>query len=122
MKYFYIGLLILCLLLCACYFSSRQIRRGTEAMAFPLRQALQAFRAGNLTEKARSLEEAAARWKAGESVFASLLSHDHTAGIAEDLRALALAKDEEFEGICFRLLDKLDRIRRMDLPILENIL
>lgn len=122
MKYFYIGLLILCLLLCACYFSTRQVRDRTEALALPLRNALQAFRTGNLTEKARFLEEAADRWQGSEAFFASLLSHEITAGIGSDLRELSLAEDRDFEGLCLRLLDSLRRVRRMDLPILENIL
>lgn len=121
MKYFYIGLLILCLLLCACYLSTRQIRVRTEAMALPLRRAMQAFHAGNIPAKTRFLEEADAHWHRSEPCFAALLSHDKTVQVSEDLRALFVVKDEDFDQICTRLIDQLYRIQRMDLPIWENI-
>lgn len=122
MKYFYIGLLILCLLLSACYFSTREIRTHTEALVIPLRQALQAFRAGNLSQKAVFMEELTRQWNKSEPFFASLLSHEKTTDIAEDLQELSMAEGRDFERICSRLLDRLCRIRRMDLPIPENIL
>ncbi len=122
MKYLYIGLLILCLLLCACYLSTREVRDRTEALTLPLRQAVQAFRTGNLAERARLVAEAGARWAESEAFFASLLSHEKTSQVSEDLRRLSVADGDEFEQTCLRLLDSLDRIRRMDLPILENIL
>lgn len=122
MKYMYIGLLILCLLLCACYLSTRQIDQRTEAMLLPLHRALQAFQAGDLTTKTRYVEETTAHWEQNEAFFASLLSHEKTAQVSEDLRILSLDHPEEFEKACVRLIDNLQRIRHMDLPVPENIL
>lgn len=122
MKYLYIGLLILCLLLCACYLSTRQIDHRTEAMVLPLHQALQAFRAGDVTAGTRFVAETNAQWARNEAFFASLLSHEKTAQVSEDLRLLSLGHPEEFEKTCIRLIDNLEKIRHMDLPVPENIL
>ena len=53
MKYLYCGLLILCLLLGACWLSGREIGRRSEAVALPLEGAVSALRAGDNDELTR---------------------------------------------------------------------
>ena len=59
MKYLYVGLLILSLLLCACYFSTRILSERTEALLVPLEQAARAAQSGDHAAKDRYLSRAA---------------------------------------------------------------
>ena len=119
MKFFYIGLLILCLLLCACYFSTHEVRSRTQAMLLPLRSALQAEDPAN---RARALAEAEASWKKASPVLDALISHERTFEVSSGLEDLRLAGPEEFDRLCSGLITKLERIAGMDLPRLSNIL
>ena len=122
MKYFYIGLLILSLLLCAYWLSTREVQGRTRAMLLPLHRALEAFRGGDAAGQERAVQTAQTRWRASEPVLESLLSHDRVLGVTDDLERLAHAAQEEFEQICVGLMAKLRRIGEMDLPKLRNIL
>lgn len=122
MKYFYIGLLILCLLLCACWFSTRAVQGKSHAMLMPLRDALEAFRRGDKTACAQAVGEAKRRWEHSEPVLESLLSHERVLDISDELVRLEYAPDEAFEQICIGMMAKLERIGEMDIPKLHNIL
>ena len=63
MKYLYLGLLILCLLLCACYLSSRQVQARIEAAALPLHRAMNAHRAGDGAARELAVRESLDRWR-----------------------------------------------------------
>lgn len=122
MKYFYIGLLIFCMLLCACWFSTRAVQGRSHAMLTPLKDALDAFRIGDEAACAQAVREAKRRWRHSEPVLESLLSHERVLEISDDLVRLEYAKAEEFEQICVGMMAKLSRFAEMDLPKLNNIL
>ena len=122
MKYFCIGLLILCLLLCACYLSTRALRQEAAAMLRPLRQAAQAFRRGDTAAVSRYVRQTAAQWRRCEPVFASLLSHECTFAVSDDLQALGFCDAASFPQTCEHLMKTLRQIVDMELPNLKNIL
>lgn len=122
MKYFYIGLLILCLLFSACYFSMRQIQRRTAAALIPLRRALESSRSGSVPDRDQAVTEAERVWRRNEPVLEGLLSHERTLAVTDELVRLRHAKAEDFEQICVGVMEKLRRLAELDLPRLQNIL
>lgn len=121
MKYFYIGLLILSLLLCACYFTSRQMRRSTDAMLKPLEDALEASRLGDYEGARRALAAAERSWARYEPRLNALISHERTDEVSQQLCLLRYADADHFESICSALILRIRHLRQMDLPQWHNI-
>ena len=104
MKYFYVGILILALLLAGCFFAGQTLRGRTEAVVAPLRRALTALRSGNESGGLYFVGLARAEWLRGEGLLASLLSHEHTAPVGAALAELGTLRGTELERACGRLL------------------
>ena len=121
MKYFYLGLLILCLLLGGCWLSQRQIAQRTEAVAAPLEEALRAVRSGDAARGRQLLTRGAQTWHVHEGVLASLMSHSYTSEISTALAELEALPDAELERLALRLLWAVRRLAEMEQPVLENV-
>ena len=121
MKYLYCGLLILCLLLGACWLSGREIGRRSEAVALPLENAVSALRAGDAAQGRQLLRRSAAEWERHEGVLASLMSHSSTDKIRAALAELEAVPDGELERLALGLLRAVRSLAEMNRPVWRNI-
>ena len=121
MKYLYVGLLILSLLLCACYFSTRILSERTEALLVPLEQAARAAQSGDHAAQDRYLSRAANRWRQDDRILACLLSHSNTDAISDALAELQELEGKEYTRGSAALIRLIKRLREADVPRLENI-
>ena len=121
MKYFWIGALILCLLLAGCRVSQREILDRTEAVAAPLEAALEAYQQGETAESRRLAETAASEWARQEGVLASLLSHERTNQIGAALAELPRVSEEVFPEACRRALRAVRELAELERAVWRNI-
>lgn len=121
MRYLYLGLLIVALLLGACYISRQQVEARTEAVCAPLSEALQALRAGDSAGGRRLLERSRAEWERNEGVLASLMSHSYTREIGSSLAELEALSDGELEHLTLHLLKAVRELLEAERPVLRNI-
>ena len=122
MKYFYIGLALAGLLVVGCFWSRQAVTVRAEAVAAPLEEALEAFRAGDAAEARSLAAEAAAEWGRNEKLLASLVSHTRTNGIGQALEELALAPEEELGSRLAGTLRALRELAALERADFENIL
>ncbi|MBR6120597.1 MAG: DUF4363 family protein [Oscillospiraceae bacterium] len=104
MKYFYIGLLILALLLAGCVCAGRGLRERTEAAAAPLEQALAALERGDEALGRSLLARAGAEWRRSEGLLACLLNHERTQAVSAALAELEELRGAELTRACGRLI------------------
>ena len=121
MKYLYLGLLILCLLLCACYLSNRQVQARIEAAALPLHRAMNAHRAGDGAARELAVRESLDRWKNSAPLLDSLLSHERTDQITDALEELQEADEASFVRLCHRALAQLAQLSGFNALRWENV-
>ncbi|MBR3077987.1 MAG: DUF4363 family protein [Oscillospiraceae bacterium] len=121
MKYFWIGVMILCLLLTGCFLSQRELRQRTEAVAAPLAQAIAAYQRGETEQGRRLSETAALEWERKEGVLASLLSHNYTNRISAALAELGRTGDEDFLRVCEGLLRDIRALAEQERAVWRNI-
>ncbi len=121
MKYFYVGVLLLALLLTGCWFSWQQVRRGTQAASLPLELAASAFEAGDEAGSRELARKAALEWQSREGVLASLLSHERSGKITLALEELAELRGREFLQSCRRLLRMLRELAELERVAWRNI-
>ena len=122
MKYFYIGLALAGLLVLGCYGSRQIVTSRAAAVAGPVEQALEAFRAGDAAEARSLAAEAAAEWGRQEKLLASLVSHTRINGIGQALEELALAPEEELGSRLAGTLRALRELAALERADFENIL
>ncbi len=122
MKYFYIGVFIFAVLLCACFFTSRQICKRTGDLECALHRALASEEGGSEKGRDYFTGKALRLWHRDRGMFSCFLSHAYSKEISEDLEELRTVRGEEYRKVCRRLLQRLENIRLMDRPVLENIL
>ena len=104
MKYFYIGLMILALLLGGCIWAGRALRERTEAAAAPLEQALAALERGDEALGRSLLARAGAEWRRSEGLLASLLNHERTQAVSAALAELDSLREETLIPACRRAI------------------
>ncbi len=121
MKYLFLGLALLALLILACCWSTQTVAARTEGVLLPLGKALQADAAGMPQDRNAWIETAAGRWRDSLPLLACLVSHGYTAEISDGLTELQLLPDAEFRRSCLVLRERLIRLREMDLPTPGNI-
>ena len=121
MKYFYIGVLILCLLVAGCLLTAWEIGRRTEAVAQPLALALEALRAGDEAGSRAQARFAAAEWDRHQGVLAALISHDHTNGVGEALAGLSWSQGPELGRRLEELLRRVRELAEMDRVVWRNL-
>ena len=119
MKYLYLGLALLAMLILACCWSTQVVAARTEAVLLPLDCAAGTGIGG--PERVRCLEAAQAAWRESLPLLGCLVSHSYTTEISEALAELSLQEGEKFQLSCLRLREKLLRLGQMDRLSLENI-
>ena len=122
MKYFCIGLLILCLLLCACYFSARKVDAAASSVLGPLEKALERAGLGDVRGRRAWIDTAQACWQRELPLLTCLLSHSLTGEIGDRLAELRLLEGAEFRRGCALLIRRLQAVREMDRPRPGNVL
>lgn len=122
MKYLIIGVSILCLLIGLCWFAEHEISTRTHQIAEALELALFAVRAGDDTMAKTYTVRAAAAWAEHEAVLASLISHDHTNDIAEDLAQLSWLRGHALGQALEALLEQVRGLEEMERIVWKNIL
>ena len=83
MKYLYLGLALLAMLILACCWSTQVVAARTEAVLLPLDCAAGAGISG--PERVRCLEAAHAAWRESLPLLGCLVSHSYTTEISEAL-------------------------------------
>ena len=121
MKYFYIGLLILALLLAGCVCAGRALRGRTEAAAAPLEQALEALERGDVARGRACVEQARAEWQRSEGLLASLLNHERTQAVSAALAELEELRGAELTRACGRLIRSLRELAETETLRWRNI-
>lgn len=122
MKYFYIGMMILCLLLTGCLAAGWVIGRSVAAVSLPLRGASDAIRSGDEARGQALIRQAAAEWSRREGVLASLLRHDLTDEIGTELSGLQWSRGTELLRSCAKLLEALRSLADSEKATWRNIL
>lgn len=126
MKYFYIGIAILGVLLGACVASSVFLNRSTAEAERWLAEADEAMAADDTARAVRAAASAERAWARREEVLGTLLSHEELDEIAvafADLRVYgAEAQREEFRVRCGELRFRLRHVAQIDLPFYYNLL
>ena len=121
MKQLLIGILILILLLGACWFSSRQIRESCYELSGLLQKSLDAQSRGSTDARDRYLRQAAHLWARKEPILDALLSHVHTGEITAALHELPFLSGSDYAARCRAALEILRIIRRLDEIRWENV-
>ena len=121
MKYFVIGIVILCILLSGCWWSGREIQNRTAAVIRPLELALDAFQAGEDAEGQRFAAEAVQQWHHSDGVLSSLLSHERINVIDAALADLQNAARPESAQVCKRLIRSIRKLAEQETPSWRNI-
>ena len=122
MKYFTIGILILCLLTGLCWYAEREISERTRQIANPLELALSAVREGNDPDAHAWVSQAAVSWAKNEGVLASLISHDHTNGIGEAMARLPWLNGKDLGQAVEEVLKQIRGLADMERIVWRNIL
>lgn len=122
MRYFIIGILILCLLIGLCWYAEQEISNRTDAITAPLELALDALRDGNETLAQAYVAQAAAAWEQSEAVLSSIISHDHTNGIGEAMAELPWAHGDELGRAVESVRKQVQELADMDRIRWKNIL
>lgn len=122
MKYLIVGVSILCLLIGLCWFAEHEINARTRQIADALELALLAVRAGDDTLAQTYSAQATAAWAKNEAMLASLISHDHTNNIAEDLAQLSWLRGRALGQALEALLEQVRGLAEMERIVWKNIL
>lgn len=126
MKYLYIGIAVLALVLTGSLLCGMAVERTLEVPLFALEQTLTALDAGE-TERAAALGSAAkASWERREPFLCSVLSHeelDAANTTFAELSSYGVTRSEtEFRSRCLLLITQLRHMCQMDKPTFYNFL
>lgn len=126
MKQLLIALIVLALTLGFCVFSCCHVRSRTADTLADLRLARVQAERGDFTAAADAVLSAQERWNANGRFYQVVLRHDAVDAVATGFASLysyAQSGDgDDFSATCAELLCRIQRLRRMQLPALENIL
>lgn len=122
MKYFWIGVIILAVLLAICIGVNSVLNSYTSAVREELSFAMDAARDGSYAGAVDHAKKAADAWKSHLHFYASVLCHDETDEITAGFAELEVVEDTEFLQTASMLASRLEHIAEMDLPLAHNIL
>lgn len=125
MKYFWIGLGILVVILAVCLTTLLPLRHNCLETAELLSQALEASEEGQDEEAAHLAAAAETDWHRYDRHLASFLCHDETDLVNESFARLhsyaATGNQSEFHATCFELTSVLKNLADIDHPYYFNI-
>ena len=122
MKYLVIGLGILSLLVVFCRYGEMEIKESTQQVAVPLELAITALQAENESQARTYIALANDIWTQKESTLASLISHDRTNEIGEELAKLAWIPTNELRPAVEVVLKLVRNLAEMERILWKNIL
>lgn len=126
MKQVLIALLTLTLALAFCVFSCWYVRDRAASTLDELRLAQVQAGRGDFENAADAVLAAGQRWHANERFFDVVLRHDEVDDVSaafSSLHQYALLEDgDDFAASCAELIERVQRIRQMQLPLASNIL
>lgn len=122
MKYLWIGVVILAVVLVLCICVNSVLNGYTAQVQGDLTAAMDAARSGNYKNAAERAKKAADAWETHLHFYASVLCHDETDEITAGFAELQVVEEAEFLQTASMLESRLTHISEMDLPLLHNIL
>lgn len=122
MKYLWIGVVILALLLIVCLSVNAILGNYTQQVEALLARAIEAAQKEQYGTAADCAKKAADAWQTHLHFYASVLCHDETDEITAGFAELQVVEDAEFLQTAAMLLSRLQHISELDLPLLHNIL
>ena len=124
MKYLYIGVGVLAVLLAACILSTTVISSCTRETADALEHALSAFDEDDFPAAAAQASRAKSEWDQHAKLLSALLSHEELDEIDTAFTALDSYRKtqtaDEFRSRCAELSLRLRHITQMDIPFYYN--
>lgn len=126
MKQVLIALLTLTLALAFSIFACWYVRDRAASTLSELRLAQVQAGRGDFENAADAVLAAGQRWHANERFFDVVLRHDEVDAVSvafSSLHQYALVEDsDDFAACCAELIERVQRIRQMQLPLVSNIL
>ena len=122
MKYLFLGLLVLALLLAFCLWSDKLLSKRLQAVISPLEQALKAAEAGDLALAEHLCKTASKRWDQSYPGLAAFLDHKSIDDLSLAFSILEAPPKEDFLPQMRSLLTMLRGLKEADLPTLQNLL
>ncbi len=122
MKYFWIGLGILAVVLFGCILLGNLVRLGVQTPSALLSQAMQAFESGNGDEAAKLAQRSYDCWLSHKGLLSSLLSHETLEDATSGYMQLLGCEGEDFRSACAVLLAQLEHISEYDSLFFYNFL
>ena len=109
-----------------CWWSGSAVFRCVDELAAPLNEVASFAEADNYADAAAAANKAKNLWVSHAGLLGALLRHDEADGVESGLSALvqyAKAGDkDEILAHCAELLQQVEHIRQMELPLLKNVL
>lgn len=125
MKHLWIGLSLVAAVVGFCLWSAWYVRGAVQDTSELLQEAYEAADAEDFARARDAVRAASDTWNRHGGYFGTVLRHDEIDGVVEEfarLRVTVLAGDrDEFLPGCAALLETLDHVRDMELPIFANL-
>lgn len=126
MKYIYWSLACFLLMLALCLYSSACVMNAVQDTTQLLEAAVEAEQRGSKKDLLQNIHAAGSAWKSHELFFGTVLRHDEVDSVMEEfsrLESYAATQDQDdFLSNCNALIARLEHIRQMEKPSLQNIM
>lgn len=125
MKHLLIGLSLVAAVTGFCLWSASYVRGAVEETARLLEAAYEAAEADQFSQARAAVQAAADTWDRYAGYFGTVLRHDEIDGVVEEFARLQVTvqagDQDEFLPGCAALLETLDHVRDMELPVFANL-
>lgn len=109
-----------------CLWSGSAVCRCVDELTAPLSEVAANAESENYPEAAEAAQDAKALWLSHADLLGALLRHDEADSVESGLCALIqyanVGDKDEVLAHCAELLQQIEHIRQMELPLLKNIL
>ena len=109
-----------------CLWSGGAVCRCVDELTAPLSEVVISAEADDYPAAAEAAESAKKLWLSHADLLGALLRHDEADGVESGLSALVqyanVGDKDEILAHCAELLQQVEHIRQMELPLLKNIL
>lgn len=125
MKHLLIGLSLVAAVMGFCLWSASYVRGAVEETARLLEAAYEAAEAEQFSQARAAVQAASDTWDRYGGYFGTVLRHDEIDGVVEEFARLQVTvqagDQDEFLPGCAALLETLDHVRDMELPVFANL-
>ena len=123
MKHILIACLVFSLCLAVGLFSLFYVRASGEETVTLLERSIRQAEEEQYTAAAESLRQAKQLWEGRETVLGIFLHHDEILALFAQLEAFIKLEDlDDYLAACGELTARLEHVRRMELPTVENVM